>query len=155
MNKKKILILSLIIIFLSIIIYVYYGNNKKIDIDSLKERLLLEYDEVDLLDRDDISMCFGIESDLIPSSFFISDFKTTTDNYLFEPNNLVIVINSKEKDYYYGILRSFLDSNINNRDNTNNLSLYTNAVLKKKKNLVYLILGSKNEKIEKIINNYL
>ena len=156
MHNKRITILSAIIILvIGILVFVLYKPNKNVDMDSLKDQLLLEYDEINEYDESEISRYFGIDNEYLTSSLFITDYIEDEDNYLFEPNELVMVIKTSNPKEVYTFLKGFVDSNINNRDNTSNLSLYTNSILKKKRNYVYLVMGSKNEKIEKIIKKYL
>ena len=157
-NRKKMLIISILIIVLVVIISSIIFNNKLVkeyDIEKSKNLILEKYPELNLreLDYIDVSMYFGIDLNEIPSSLFLTDFYESEENTVFNPNNLIIIINSKNIDNYYNTFRGYLDINKDNLENTEDIKKFENAILKKKKNKLYLVLGNKQEEIEKIIKD--
>jgi hypothetical protein len=74
---------------------------------------------------------------------------------MYDPNILIIVIKSDDVNHYYDILDSFVYTYTNNVENYPKIDLFKNAVVKKKKNIVYLILSNDNKNIEEILNKYL
>lgn len=154
-RKKLILILAIIVLVVCICTLFIFRKNKSIDFKKLEEELSARYDDLRVFDQYDISMYFGIDSDVLSSSLFMSDYNESGEDSLFDPDHLIIVIDSKDSQNYYDILSGFINSNINNRDINSKLNLYTEAIFKKKKNLVYLILGSNKEQVEKVLKKYL
>jgi len=156
--KKVIILIIIIVIVLGVGLFIFNKKNKSVDMDKLEAEILDVYDDINVYDQYDISLYFGIDYDFLSSTsdsyFFIGDYTPDDENTQFDANELVIVINSSEYEYFYEILKGFLDSNINNRDSSSNLSLYTDAILEKDSGYVYLILGSKNDQIENIIKKY-
>lgn len=155
LKKKKILLIIIICLISCFLIFMFNRKDKNINFDELENELNNKFDNLIVLDQDDLSMYFGFDSTDLSSSLAISDYDKNNGDGLFDPNFLVIVINSKDSKNYYNILKSYLDSNINNRDKDTKVKLYYDAILKKKGNIVYLILSSDNKKVEDIIKKYL
>lgn len=155
LKKKNFLLIIIICLISCFLIFMFNKKDKNINFDELENELNNKFDNLIVLDQDDLSMYFGFDSTVLSSSLAISDYDKNNGDGLFDPNFLVIVINSKDSKNYYNILKSYLDSNINNRDKDTKVKLYYDAILKKKGNIVYLILSSDNKKVEDIIKKYL
>lgn len=155
LKKKKILLIIIICLISCFLIFMFNRKDKNINFDELENELNNKFDNLIVYDQDDLSTYFGFDSTVLSSSLAISDYDKNNGDGLFDPNFLVIVINSKDSKNYYNILKSYLDSNINNRDKDTKVKLYYDAILKKKGNIVYLILSSDNKKVEDIIKKYL
>lgn len=155
LKKKKILLIIIICLISCFLIFMFNRKDKNINFDELENELNNKFDNLIVYDQDDLSTYFGFDSTVLSSSLAISDYDKNNGDGLFDPNFLVIVIKSKDSKNYYNILKSYLDSNINNRDKDTKVKLYYDAILKKKGNIVYLILSSDNKKVEDIIKKYL
>ena len=153
--KKKILIICMIFVLIIGLVFVFLKKDKTIDFEGLRTELLDEYREIHEYDYFETSMQFGIDSSMLPDSLFLSDYTFNESSTMYDPNILIIVIKSDNVNYYYDLLDSFIYTYTNNVENNPKLDLFKNAIVKKKKNLVYLILSNDNKNIENILNKYL
>lgn len=156
MNRKNIIVLIIVIILLIIACIFMFKDRKKdmknFDFIKIEEQMKKSYEEEGLntLDFIDITSLFGIDSSEIPNSVFLGNINAielTKENMM-----LIVAINTKEVDFYYDSLYSYIESNKMNLDNEKTLKLFNQAILKKGLNYVYLIISEDPKLVEKELN---
>ena len=155
--KGLCLICLIVIIVIIVIVLNISKSDKIINLDNLEKTLLKQYSELNLkkLDKYDISEYFGIVVDDNTSYLFLTNFENDEANPVpFDPQNLIVVVNSKDYMDYYNTLKDYIDGIIQNTEDYQKINLYKNALLKSNQNYFYLVIGMDNN-IETIINNYL
>lgn len=156
MNRKNIIVLIIVITLLIIACIFMFKDRKKdmknFDFIKIEEQMKKSYEEEGLntLDFIDITSLFGIDSSEIPNSVFLGNINAielTKENMM-----LIVAINTKEVDFYYDSLYSYIESNKMNLDNEKTLKLFNQAILKKGLNYVYLIISEDPKLVEKELN---
>ena len=69
-----------------------------------------------------------------------------------EDKNHIIIINTKDYEYYKDIFVSHIDSYLLHSEDKKEVKLYKKAIVKADKNYVYFILSKKAKDIEKTVN---
>lgn len=160
LSKRAIVgILAFIASILLIVLVVILFNKFKIktyDINDLKNKLVEGYEELSLTDMDhvDVLELYGFEKSEVEDALYLKSLKMDDEgNDITEDINYVIVMNTENYQYYYEIFESHIDSTKMYTEDKKLLKLYDkNAILKKDKNYVYLIISKKSKEIEEFIN---
>ena len=161
LTKRAIIgILAVIASILLIGIVIMLFNKFKIktyDVDSLKETLISEYEELYLREMDhvDVLSLFGFEKSEVEDSLFLKSLELDSEgNDITKDINYIIIMNTDNFQYYYEIFESHVDSTLKYTEDKKVFKLYNNnLILKHDKNYVYLIISKKSKEIENIIND--
>ena len=158
MNKKYIIIISIImLILLAIILPLSLNHNHtEIDLDSLERTLKKQFIELNLkrLEKDEISDYFGILISDESDALFMIDYHEEDALKPFSPNVLIVIIKDKDYDQYLSTLKDYLDVEINNTIDQERIKLYQSATIKTSRDYFYLVIGS-DKNIIKTIDNVL
>lgn len=154
MKKKALLIVGIALIALCGIYFLF--NRKKdynIDLAKAEKLILKEYSDLNLRSYDDFEIYhyFGFEEE--DSSFLILSNYEEKENEVFNPDDLVIIINSDNPNDYYDELNGFINSNINYFDDIDNIKKYESAIIKVGEKYIYLILGSQANNIKNTLED--
>ena len=160
LSKRAIVgILAILVSILLIAIVVILLNKFKIktyDINDLRNKLVDGYEELYLTDMDhvDILNLYGFEKSEVEDALYLTSLKLDEEgNDITEELNYIIIMNTEDYQYYYEIFESHIDSTKRYTEDKKTLKLYDkNAILKKDKNYVYLIISKKSKDIEEFIN---
>lgn len=160
LSKRAIVgILAILVSILLIAIVVILLNKFKIktyDINDLRNKLVDGYEELYLTDMDhvDILSLYGFEKSEVEDALYLKSLKLDEEgNDITEELNYIIIMNTEDYQYYYEIFESHIDSTKRYTEDKKLLKLYDkNAILKKDKNYVYLIISKKSKDIEEFIN---
>lgn len=160
LSKRAIVgMLAILASILLIVLVVILFNKFKIktyDINDLKNKLVEGYEELYLTDMDhvDVLELYGFEKSEVDDALYLKSFKMDDEgNDITEDINYIIVMNTEDYQYYYEIFESHIDSTKMYTEDKKLLKLYDkNAILKKDKNYVYLIISKKSKEIEEFIN---
>ena len=146
---------SVLLVVLSIILFLKF-KIKTYDVNDLKDKLINGYEELYLneMDHVDVLNLYGFEKNEVEDALFLKSLKMDDEgNDITEDLNYIIIMNTENYQYYYEIFESHIDSTIMYTENKKELKLYNkNAILKKDKNYVYLIISKKSKDIETFIN---
>ncbi len=151
MRKGFLIIVSALIVIL-FLIFMLNIQDKRMTISDVQKVLHDYYPELNELEKEEISMYFGIDVRELKTSLFIGNYEKN-NNSVFNPTTLIIIMEDKDVDKYYDLLLGYLNSNKNS--DLNNTLLYENSIIKKSKNRMYLILDKDSLKIENKIKDYL
>ena len=159
MNRKKLLISFIICIMVVIgclIALLSRKNEYVFDSNSFYEAFEKRFDDLNLhrLDMYDIGSFFGLGYSSDEEVLFMSDFLGTEDNHIFNPNELVIVVDEKNNEDYYDYLLNYVDMQINNLDDTDKINLYRNAIINKNGKVIYYIMSIRQNDINEFIEEY-
>lgn len=160
LSKRAIVgILAILASILLIVLVVILFNKFKIktyDINDLKNKLVEGYEELYLTDMDhvDVLELYGFEKSEVEDALYLKSFKMDDEgNDITEDVNYIIIMNTEDYQYYYEIFESHIDSTKMYTEDKKLLKLYDkNAILKRDKNYVYLIISKKSKEIEEFIN---
>lgn len=160
LSKRAIIgILAVIVSILLVAIVVILFNKFKIktyDVNKLKESLINGYEELYLSEMDhvDVLSLYGFEKNEVEDALYLKSLKLDDEgNDITENVNYIIIMNTDNYQYYYEIFESHIDSTKMYTEDKKLLKLYDkNAILKKDKNYVYLIISKKSKEIEEFIN---
>lgn len=165
MVKKKLAkktVIGILIIFMSILLVVLaviLFNKFKIktyDINSLKDSLINGYEELNLTEMDQIDVLseYGFEKSEVEDALYLKSLVLDDEgNDITKDFNYIIIMNTEDYQNYYEIFESHIDSTIMYTEDKKLLKLYSkNAILKKDKNYVYLIISKQSKDIEEYIN---
>ena len=155
-NKKKIIIISIIVCVIVglILVYIFSFSSNRYDIDSIKKQCLSFYDDKNLrvMDFIDMTALFGTDFDDTSDAVFLSNINI--EQAYTDDTMMIVVINDENSKYYYDLLKSHIDSYLMYSEDEILNKLYSNAILVSGKDYVYLIVSNDAKTIEKEINMF-
>ncbi len=149
-------IASLVLIAVLIIIF---KDDKKFDLNKVKEQFISYYvdEELQELEKDNLDYYFQIPSSEIDNGLLLSNFNPYNMDEEKTSHKLLLLLTdlSIEKvDEYYDSLDGIIYVYTNNDSLDESVtSLYKNAILKRGKSYVYLIIGEENNIMEQELLN--
>lgn len=157
-NNKKVYIVAIIVIILTIIASIFIFTNKEKDkkyyVDDIQKEFISVYqdDNLRILDFVDVISFFGINTGEIEEYTFMGNI--TTEDEINKDMIFVVVINSDNATYYYDALYSYVESHLLHIEDIELLELFNNAIIKKGTDYTYMILGKEAKTMEEEINSF-
>ena len=148
------LVVSILLITLPLIILNLF-KVKEYDLEKIGYILKEEYSDLYLTEMDHIDVLndYGFEKYDLENALFLKSLKLDNDgNDITEDKNHIIIINTKDYEYYKDIFVSHIDSYLLHSEDKKEVKLYKKAIVKADKNYVYFILSKKAKDIEKTVN---
>lgn len=148
------LLLAIALLLVIAVLIVIFKDDKKFDLDKVKEQFMSYYVDNGLqeLDKDNFDYYFQIPSSEIENGILLSNFDPYNIDEEHNSSKLLLLITDltiEKVDEYYDSLNGLLYVHSNNDKLDNYLtSLYKNAILKRGKSYVYLIIGEDNDIME-------
>lgn len=149
-----IIIIAIIVLVITAILIIAFKDDKNFDLDKVKEQFLSYYidDDIHEIEKDNIDYYFAIPSGEIDSALLLSNFDPNDIDDENDSLRLIFLIPNigiEKVDEYYDSLDGFVYAHINNNNlSKKEINLYKNAILKRGKSYVYLILGKDNKIME-------
>lgn len=154
-NKKTIImiIISVIVVSLiSVILFIVLKPKKSYNVEAIKTEMIRYYDNLRFMDFVDLTELFGLDISDTENSVFLSNIELEKD---ISPDTIVIiVINTKDTEFYYDIFKSFVDSYKLNTDDMDMLNYYDKVKLVQGEGYIYFLMGEDTVMLEKEINSF-
>ncbi len=153
------LLVAIATLVLIAILIIIFKNDKKFDLNKVKEQFISYYADEGLqeLEKDNLDYYFQIPSSEIDNSLLLSNFNPYNMDEEKTSHKLLLLLTdlSIEKvDEYYDSLDGIIYVYTNNDSLDESISsLYENAILKRGKSYVYLIIGEENNIMEEELLN--
>lgn len=159
MKHKKILILIPIIIIAIIVLVFIINNSTRPDANIMKENILAKYPYTDFveLDRMDVMNYFGIDTNELTNYVFLKEYTEYNENEEISlmptfPKNMFIYISGEQTEYYYNVISGMFSSIALYEENQELVNLYTDYIVKKKGNSLYIIVGENKDKLKTFLD---
>lgn len=157
MKIKKLfkILIPIILIIIVVILAIILSKRSRIDTSMLKDKIIKTYPYVDFVEvsNEEISSYFSIEPSTLSNYIFMEENIEKDENKLNDyPKNLFIYISGKESKSAYESLTGTINSILNYEENQEIVSLYRDAIIEYKSNILYIIVGENKDKLKTFLD---
>ena len=155
-NKKIFLIIPFIILIIGLIVFIGISSSKikEYDITKISQKIESHYkdENLEIIKEEDVINYFPIPSEYFNSSILATNYNPNVDQDDYKNAHLIFFVtklNKKDRDDIYEFLEGFAKSySMKYVKNADLEEMMANAIVKKGKDYVYLVLGSRNKEME-------
>lgn len=157
MKFKKLfkILIPIILIIIVVILAILLSKRSRIDTSMLKDKIIKSYPYVDFVEMSDtdVSSYFSIETSTLSNYIFMEENVEKDENKMNDyPRNLFIYISGKESKNAYDSIIGTINSILNYEENQEIVSLYKDAIIEYKSNVLYVIVGENKDKLKDFLD---
>jgi len=155
-NKRLFLIILFIVLILGLIVFIGISNSKidKYDLTKISQKIENHYkdENLEIVHEEDVISYFPIPTEYMSTSVLAANFNPNVEQDDYKNAHLIFFVTELKKndrDDVYEFLEGFAKSySMKYVEDADLEEIMANAIVKKGKDYVYLILGSRNKEME-------